>query len=317
MPRLIVVANGASGPGNEGSQRARAIRKAFLGWGADPGVLCVKGNELEDAAEEALATRPDVLVAAGGDGTVSCLAGAVAGTRTALAVLPLGTLNHFAKDAGIPLDLHEAARVAVQAPAAPVDVGEANGRVFVNNASLGIYPDAVEERERRRARGGVARSKGIAMVQAAGTVLRQVPAHHLRLSIDGRPAVRTTSFVFVGNNAYETGLGRLGKRGTITGGELSLYTVRRPGRRAVLGLAARALVGRLDEAHDFEARTARELIIDCRRPSLRVALDGEVARLATPLVLRTRPGALRLVRDPPQDEPRSEGPDGHRERRSA
>lgn len=296
MPRILVVANGHAGP--KADDRAATLRKAFLGWGADPGIAVATGTRLGEALHAALAQGPDVLVAAGGDGTVSAAAWAVAGTRTALAVVPMGTLNHFARDAGIPLDVDEAARVALQAPAAPVDVGEANGRVFVNNASIGLYPDAIEERERRRAAGaGRAASKGLAMVQAAGTVLRQVPAHHLHLAIDGRPAVRTTSFLFIGNNAYETALGRLGRRASLTRGELSLYTMRRPGRRAVLGLAARALVGRLDESRDLETHAAREVTVDCHRRALRVALDGEVVRLATPLRLRTRPGALRLVRE--------------------
>lgn len=290
---MAVIANLASGAPRADEGRLDAIRRAFLAAGADPPIVCVPGDELAQACSEAVSRGAEVLVAAGGDGTVSAVAGAVAGTPTALAVLPLGTMNHFAKDAGLPLDLADAARVALEGRAQAVDGAEVNGRVFVNNASIGLYPDALRERERRQAAGG---SKPVATVQAAGTVLRNLRTHHLLLSIDGRPAARTTSFVFVGNNAYETGLVGLGSRTTLTGGRLSVYTVRRPGRRAVLGLAARALTGRLDEAHDFEAHAATEVVVDSRRPQVRVGIDGELCTLDAPLRFTIRPRALRLVR---------------------
>lgn len=297
MSRLVVVANLAAGATRADDARRTAILEAFAAWDASPSLLCVPGHQIQQACRQAVGEGAEVVVAAGGDGTVSAVAGAVAGTRAALAVLPMGTLNHFAKDVGIPLDLEEAAQVALRGDVQAVDAAQVNGRVFVNNASIGLYPEAVRVRERHRGGG----SKRLATVRAAGTVLRHVPAHHLRLAIDGHPAVRTTSFLFVGNNAYETSLAGLGSRPSLTGGRLSVYTVRRPGRRAVLALAARALVGRLDQAHDFEAHAARELVVDCHRPGLRVALDGELCTLETPLRFTTRPQALRVLRPPRAD----------------
>lgn len=294
MPRLAVVANAASGTGPQADERRKALRKAFLQWGADPPIACVPGPDVAAACRQARADGADVVVAAGGDGTVSCAAGIVAGTTAALAVLPLGTLNHFAKDARLPLDLDEAARVALQGRPTPLDAAQVNGQVFVNNASIGVYPSAVDRRERIRPPGG---SKPIAMARAAAQVLRQVPAHHVHLTIDGRAAERTTSFVFVGNNAYATGLADLGTRPSLREGRLSLYTLRRPGRRALLGLAARSLVGRLDQARDLDVHTARNIVLDCRRPALRVGIDGEVRTMAPPLRFAIHPGALRVVRE--------------------
>lgn len=296
MPRLAVIANLAAGSPRADDERRAAIRDAFLACGEVPEIACAPGDALGEACADAVSRGAQVLVAAGGDGTVSAVAAAVAGTPTALAVLPMGTLNHFAKDAGVPLDVTEAAEVALRGRVEPVDVAEVNGRVFVNNASIGLYPHALRERERRMATGG---SKPVATVQAAGTALRNLRTHHLLLGVDGRPMARTTSFVFVGNNAYETGLAGLGSRPSLTGGRLAVYTVRRPGRGAVLGLAARALAGRLDQAQDFESHTARDVVVDSRRPRVRVGIDGELCTLATPLRFTIRPGALRLVRPPP------------------
>lgn len=290
---MVVVANLAAGTSRGDDDRKKAIEEAFAAWDATPELLCVPGDQIQQSCADAVAQGVEVVVAAGGDGTVSAVAGALVGMRAALAVLPMGTLNHFAKDAGIPLDLQEAARVALRGRVETVDVAEVNGRVFVNNANIGVYPETVRARDRKAA--GTGAWKRLATLRAAGTVLRHVPDHHLALSIDGRPAVRSTSFLFVGNNAYETALSGLGSRASLSGGQLSVYTSRRPGRRALLGLAARTLVGRLDQARDFEAHTARELVIDCHRPHLRAALDGELCTLDTPLRFTTRPKALRLL----------------------
>ncbi|HET6399743.1 MAG TPA: diacylglycerol kinase family protein, partial [Candidatus Thermoplasmatota archaeon] len=267
---------------------------AFHRAGARPTIQFVPGASLRDAAAAAVAQGADVVAAAGGDGTVSAVAGALAGTSVPLAVLPMGTLNHFAKDAGIPLPLAEAATVAAGGQPGLVDVGDADGRTFLNNVSIGIYPEAVRERDRVRRPG---EPKALAMVRASGSVLRTMRAHHLLLSVDGRPAVRTTSFVFIGNNAYDTSLGRLGRRERLDGGRLCVYTVRRPGRRAVLGLAARALVGRLGQAPDLERAEATKVELGATRATLRAGIDGELARLTMPSRVTIRPRALRVLQE--------------------
>lgn len=294
MPSLVVLANESSGGAGPTDERTTSIRDAFRAAGADPLIRCVAGNGLAAAAKEALQDGARVLVAAGGDGTVSAVAGVVAGTDAALAVLPLGTLNHFAKDAGLPLGLEDAARIAVHGTPTRVDVAEVNGLVYVNNVSIGLYPEAVRERERIRAPGG---SKTLAMARAAGTVLHRARGHRVFLSIDGRERLRDTSFVLVGNNAYETSLGRLGRRATLNGRCLSVYTTRRPGRRAVLGLAARALVGRVAQAPDLESHEAHRVVVDSRHHQLRAGIDGELVSLRTPLRFVSRPGGLWLMQE--------------------
>jgi diacylglycerol kinase family enzyme len=292
VPRIAVIANCSAGAGVDEQARMDEVRRAFAATGVRPDVACVPGAGLEAAARRALRSGASVVVAAGGDGTVNAVASAVAGTATPMAVLPLGTLNHFARDAGIPTDLEEAAAVAVAGRAQPIDVAEVNGRVFVNNSSIGAYPRAVRERERRHSLGG----KRLATLGAAWRVLRRLPTHHVTLALDGLPLRRTTSFVFVGNNLYETGFGRLGRRASLADGRLGVYHVQRPGRRAILGLAANAIVGRLPKARFFEADEATRLVIRSPRRQLRVALDGEVLRLRTPLEYRIRPRSLLVMR---------------------
>jgi diacylglycerol kinase family enzyme len=291
--RAVVLANCAAGAGGTEEARGEAIAKAFAGTGAAPEVRCTAGAGLPAAARQALADGADPVVAAGGDGTVSAVAGALAGSGARMGVLPLGTLNHFARDAGIPLDLAAAARVVAAGVVRPVDVAEVNGLTFVNNSSIGIYPRAVRERELRRP---AAPSKGIAMLGASWAVLRRLPTHRVILTVDGHPERRTTPCVFVGNNLYETGFGRLGRRAALDTGRLGVYTLRSPSRLSLLALAARAAVGRLDNARDAEAQEAETVTIaSVHRRTIRVALDGEVVRLELPLRYRIRPRSLLLL----------------------
>ncbi|MEA3203922.1 MAG: hypothetical protein QOI63_1602, partial [Thermoplasmata archaeon] len=167
-----MLANCAAGGGEPEERRTRAIAAAFAAVGVAAEVRCVPGAALPDAAKQAVDDGARTVVAAGGDGTVGAVAGAVAGTSAHLGILPLGTLNHFAKDAGVPLALADAARVVATGTGRRVDVAEVNGRVFVNNSSIGLYPRAVRERERLRS---AAPSKALATLGAAWSVLRRRP----------------------------------------------------------------------------------------------------------------------------------------------
>ena len=158
------------------------------------------GAELEAALDAAVAQRPDVVVAAGGDGTVSMVGAALVDRDIALGVLPLGTLNHFARDFGLPLEIEAAVAHVVQGRPVRVDVGEVNGRIFVNNSSLGLYPDIVRDRERQQRRLGW--GKWPALAWATLAALRRFPFLSVRLSVDGREQHWRTPFVFVGNNEY-------------------------------------------------------------------------------------------------------------------
>ncbi|HEX8557199.1 MAG TPA: diacylglycerol kinase family protein [Pyrinomonadaceae bacterium] len=292
---LAVIINAASGS-SEGGEAARAVEAAFDACGARARVQVARAgvDDVTGLARRALSDGARAVVAGGGDGTVGSVAAALAGTGTPLGVLPLGTLNHFAKDLGIPLALEEAARNVCEGRAVSVDVGEVNGQVFVNNSSLGLYPRIVRRREKLQEREGS--GKWSAFARASLAVLRRYPFLHVRLDADGRRIVRKTPFVFVGNNEYRMESLQLGGRARVDAGRLSLYVAHRTGRLGLLRLAFSALAGRLEQAADFDALSAEEIWVETRRPRrLHVATDGEVSVMTTPLRYRVRPGALKVI----------------------
>ncbi|WP_307188464.1 diacylglycerol kinase family protein [Massilia sp. CF038] len=271
------------------------MREKFSAHGMQARVtLAGSGEEMIAAAKAALAEGLLIVVAGGGDGTINAVASVLAGTDTAFGVLPLGTLNHFAKDMGIPLDLDDAVANVAQGTPRRVDVGEVNERIFLNNSSLGLYPDIVRDREKQQRRLG--RGKWLAALWAAIGALRRYPFLHISFTLDGgRAHTRRTPFVFIGNNEYTMEGFSIGERSRLDGGSLSLYVAQRPGRLGLLRLAWSALRGRLAQERDFDVLSTASMEIDTHHPRLRVATDGEVTVMATPLRYRIRPGALRVI----------------------
>lgn len=293
---LINAAAGSGGPAAAGGTPPEQIAAAFRAAGVEAELRPTPGEELGTAAAKAACEQGiGAVVAVGGDGTVSTVASALvsAGCPVPLGVLPLGTLNHFAKDAKIPLDLGEAARTIAAGHVRTVDVGEVNGHLFINNCSIGIYPQLVTKRERQRRRLGS--NKWLAMAAAVLSIFRRFPVVQVVLDMGGRAVSRTTPFVFVGNNAYDVQLFSLGTRPRLDAGELSLYFSHRRGRFAMVLLAIRAIFGLLEQSRDFESMALPAFRLDTRKKTLKVALDGEVTRLQPPLHFRSRPGALRVI----------------------
>jgi diacylglycerol kinase family enzyme len=275
---------------------ARRIEDALnrVGWQAE--VRKLESHAFPAAASEAVREGAPAVVAAGGDGTVSVVAAALVGTPVPMGILPLGTLNHFAKDLGIPLDLTAAVRVLSAGNVRRVDVGEVNGRPFVNNCSIGLYPHIVTYRDRQRERLG--RNKWFAMGLAVLSVVGRYPRVHVVIDGPGLTMASRTPLVFVGNNRYDINLLNLGSRPALNRGELSVYLVDAPGRLSLIALAVRLLLGKLRAERDFASFVVPRVGIETRRRLLRVAVDGEVHRLGPPLEFRTRPGALAVLAPP-------------------
>ena len=267
------------------------IKRLALEHGREVTVLFPDGEDLTTLARKA-GRAGGVVAAGGGDGTVSAVASGLVDSAAALGVLPLGTLNHFAKDMRIPLDLEQAIRTLFTGAEVRVDVGEVNGRIFLNNSSVGFYPQIVRERERLQRRGS---TKWVAFAHAAAQVLRRGITIRVRLEDDRDGAHQIeTPFVFVGNNPYEvTGL-EIGTRVRLDCGTLWLCTAPRAGRVKLLRLALQALLGRVNRV-DLLRRDVRTIQIQSRRHHLLVARDGEVGMMQTPLQYRVRPAALRVL----------------------
>jgi diacylglycerol kinase family enzyme len=284
--RVVVIQNAAAGTTRAAGEIAAALRAA----GVEAEVRSVAGEACRREAAAA-AQGADAVVAAGGDGTVSAVASALAGSSKPLGVLPLGTLNHFARDLGIPLDLGEAAKVVAAGAVRQVDVAEVNGHPFVNNSSVGFYPHVVRRRSRLRAWLG----KWLATAWSALAVLWRLPRMRLRLRAEGVEAPLLTPFLVVGNNRYERGLLLSDRhREALDGGELRIYVARDPGRLALVRIALRWLVGR-GRDEDLAELSARSARVDSRRRALHVSADGEVLRLRPPLRYVIRPRALNVL----------------------
>lgn len=293
MKRAHVILNGGAGAGHDDAT-ADGLREQFRQAGIEAQVvLAADGGAMASAARNALAASADMVVAAGGDGTINAVASVVAGSGVPFGVLPLGTLNHFAKDIGMPLELEAAVRTIAAGRIRRVDVGQVNDRVFLNNSSLGLYPDIVHDRDTQRRRLG--RGKWLAALWASLAALARFPFLSVRLSVDGERLARRTPFVFIGNNEYTMSGLAIGERSRLDAGVLSLYVAQRPGRLGLLRFAARALLGRLGEARDFDVLSATEMEIETRHPQVRVATDGEVTLMQTPLRYRAWPGALTVI----------------------
>jgi diacylglycerol kinase family enzyme len=290
--RVLVLTNPAAGTK---ADHVGELREALAQAGAEViDVRQVPGDQLTNAARLAAGEGAvDAIIAAGGDGTVSAIAAGLIGGAVPLGVLPTGTLNHFARDLGLGTTLSDAAQIIAAGHVTAIDVGEVNGRPFINNSSIGIYPHIVGKRDRQRQRLG--RGKWLAMLLAAISVFRRFPTVRVRLGVGDRSILRTTPFVFVGNNPYDITLTTLGQRKRLDTGELRVYFTNRTGRFGLLRLALRALLGRLEQSRDFNSLNVTELWIESPRHAIRTAVDGEVIRLAPPLHYQIRPGALRVL----------------------
>jgi diacylglycerol kinase family enzyme len=270
-----------------GGRLRETVEAAFAAAGQAIDLELVDGPDMAEAVQRH-AGAPRVVVG-GGDGTLGAAAAALATAPGALAILPLGTRNHLARQLGIPLDLAEAARVAVTGQRRRIDLGAAGERVFVNNASFGIYTRFVRQRDRR---GG---PKWLSALPATWHVLRHMRAQHFELTIDGAPRAIRTPLLFVGNNEYSVAPGHLGERETMQDGQLSLYAVHARKAHQLLAFALRALVGLGRPERDFLAyASAGEVVIE-GQGWIEGAFDGELEWVELPLRLRTMPGALGVV----------------------
>ena len=280
----VILVNPHSGPDETSPDEVAAI---FPG----SSVRELGGHEVKRQVEEAIASAeaPEFLAVAGGDGTIRCAAGVVAGTDLALLPIPAGTRNHFAKEVGI-ATLAEAAAAAAGGEVALIDVGEVNGEAFVNNANIGAYPRIVKERD---VHVKVKRlSKQTATLVAAWTQLRQL--HKFSVTVDGDVTYRAW-MVFVGNGRYGTSLFDVAERESLDDGLLDVRILRADGRLARLRVIGRLLLGRADRSPMAEFDAVESIELSVNRPRVDVALDGEIVSMTSPLRFRCRAKALRVL----------------------
>ena len=292
-PAIEVIVNAGSGS-VLGDETARSLRERFIAFGIKANVhLAASGAEIVQLAHHAAESDAKLVVAGGGDGTISTVATAVMGTGKTLGILPLGTLNNFSKDLGIPQNLNAAVRVVAQGVVMEIDLAEVNGRIFINNSSIGLYPKMVVRREQQQQKLG--RGKWAAAFWASLRLFRISPLLKVDIELDRKVFERRTPFVFVGNNEYEMDMYNIGRRPRLDEGKLSLYFLHREGRWGLVMLMWKTISGGLKQWKDFEAVSTEHVTIRTKRKRIRVALDGETTLIKPPLEYRTRPKALKVI----------------------
>ena len=289
---ILFILNSSSGTGScEAATALITERFAALGEEARI-VLATTGAEMEWAAKEGIAAGADAVVAGGGDGTISTVAAVLADTGVPLGVLPLGTLNHFAKDLKIPLEPKEALEVIVAGHTAMVDAGEVNGKLFLNNSSLGLYARIVRLRQRYHARGI---AKWFVAAWAMLKVMEQNPVFTVRIGANGETTRYRSSLVMIGNNAYRMAGLDAGERETLAGGVLGVYVVQSEGKLALARLVWQIITGRAEEGDELEVHKVTEVTVETGASHVSVARDGEVEQMEMPLRFRVRPGVLKVM----------------------
>jgi diacylglycerol kinase family enzyme len=300
---LLFVINGASGASGANAKRD-AIQGALDSAGRQGDLIFCEPAELDrvakDAAARAIASHT-ALVAVGGDGTINAVAQAAHAAGCAMGVIPQGTFNYFARTHGIPSDPAEATKMLCSAQPIPVQVAAINDRVFLVNASVGLYPELLEDRETYKARFG--RSRLVAFGAAIVTLLRA--QRRLRLHIELGASARDvrTLTLFVGNNRLQ--LEQVGVQPTslTPAGRITAVMLRPIGTLAMLRLMLHGAMGTLGEAESVERFDFNHMVVKPSlahgRRSVKVAFDGEVTRMRAPLDFRVMQEPLYLMKAPP------------------
>ncbi len=300
---LLFVINAAAGAFDVDAKRA-VIEAALAARGRTGELLICGPVELPQVAIEAAAAavaRSTAVVAVGGDGSLNTVAQAAHAAGCAMGVIPYGTFNYFARTHGIPTDPAAAARLLLDARPIPVQVAAINDRVFLVNASLGVYPELLQDREAYKARFG--RSRWVAFVAACATLLRAQRRLRLRIELGATARDVQTLTLFVGNNRLQ--LQQFGAEpddtlaGTPGDGSMAALMLRPIGTLSMIGLVVRGAMGRLGEAAGVESFEFKRMVVKPRlapgRREIKVAFDGEVARMRAPLDIRVLDRPLYLI----------------------
>jgi diacylglycerol kinase family enzyme len=288
--------DGASSPD------ALVIVEAFRASGMAVHLRIAPAPRLYEMLVTAVKERPDAIVVGGGDGSISTAAHCVAGTGIPLGVLPLGTLNHFARDLGVPLTWRDAVAVVARGECRVVDVGEVNGRVFINNCSLGSYAEAVRKRDALRRLHGS--GKWWAMILATFTVFRRLRRIRVRIEANEGTRLLRTPFVVVANNRYSGRVLDYSLRPRLDEGRLWIYTTRARRHGDMLRFMWQSLLRNIDDVDGLEKIEVGEATLVHDYAGLPVAIDGELIALQSPLRFRSRPGALRVIVPSAEDHER-------------
>lgn len=300
---LFIVLNPRSGAGDSDDAAAQitaVLREAGRAHRLQrvdrrQGVDVLAAQAVADAQRE-----HGIVVAAGGDGTLNAVARVAHAAGRPFGVIPQGTFNYFAREHGIPTDPGEAAAALLRARPQPVQVGEVNGHVFLVNASLGLYPQSLQDRETLKQRWG--RHRLVALGAALRTLLRVMRPLRVRLRHDGEEEALRLATIFVGNNRLQLEQLGLVEAGALADGRLAAVLLRPLPRRSMLWLLVRGAFGALRDASGVRHLAFDELTVappGAATRRWRISTDGELQWMTTPIQFRTAARPLWLMLPPP------------------
>ncbi len=297
--RILIIMNPASGKKKSGQPAARLIDEAAR----RPNRLElreVEGSEIAATVRRAIDEGYRTIAAAGGDGTICAVASALVGTSCRMGVIPLGTFNYFARGNDVPEDIGEAFRILCDGTPRPLNVGEVNGVIFLNNASLGAYSRILESRERIYAKWGRSR------LAAYWSVLVALSRFRSRLivtmTVDGEVHKLKTPMIFVANNPYQLELFNLEGADLLRQGNLVAMVAPDVGRLGLIAFAVRLALGGTRAGRDFRLLAGREIVVESRRRRAVVARDGEREHMKAPFRFRLRQAAIQLIGPPDREQ---------------
>jgi len=302
---FVVVLN--HGSGSDDPAATRSVIEGVFGQAAREHeiLLVTDASRLRELAAAAVARareRRGVVVAAGGDGTINTVAQATIGSGCPFGVLPQGTFNYFSRTHGIPSDTGQATRLLTTARAHPAQVGWVNDKVFLVNASLGLYPNLLEDREAYKKQWG--RSRPVALLAAFMTLLRNHRQLQLSVDLGGQTRELRTPTLFVGNNQLQLDQIGMQEAACVRQGRLAAISLEPVGNLALFWLMLRGAMGQLGAADSVQSFAFRSMTVtpkrSTRRIRMKVAMDGEVSWMYSPLEFRVEPAALMLLR--PEDD---------------
>lgn len=260
------------------------IQNAATEYSIDCEIFYCDPSDLEAKIEECIPKKYEALLIGGGDGSISTAVQKLIPHHLPLAVYPMGTFNHFAKALNLSTDINEIMQAIAEKKIKKIDVGQINQLYFINNVSIGLYPLLVKVREKYEDL--FSRNKIAKMLITLLNFWNPLPFYHLEMYIKGKKLQRKTFLVFIGNNYYNIDFFNFGSRESLTEGELSVYIINCKSRFQLLKLLWKILTRKFVRENYLELSLAKDLMINSRRKTLEVALDGEVFNLKTPLVFK-------------------------------
>jgi diacylglycerol kinase family enzyme len=294
--RFTVILNDRAGMGRRkrSSRSPDHLRQVFHRAGRDVRLLSIHPRHLDEVLQKLVGDGEKYILVGGGDGTANTVANALAHTDTAFGLLPFGTVNYFARSINTPMEPDKAILSLLAGKVIRIDTGEVNGRLFLNQSSIGVYPDVLAKRNYYQQAVGM--RKFTAMAYAWLQVLRHLPRQRISMQFYQERRMVTTPFLFVANNRFDKGPWSLFRRNDLAGGRLHVfYTEEMMDFTAVLRMFLQLLPGHLRDVPILKNFMVETLNIQGRRRHIRVAMDGEIRQMRFPLQYRINPNSLNLI----------------------